>query len=278
MKIHVLSDLHLEFSIPHQSLGDVQSDVVVLAGDIGSGVSGIEWAGETWSDRPVIYVAGNHEFYRREYNAQRRNLRQAAEKFSNVTFLDRDAVVINDVLFIGATLWTNFEYFGRDDIVKRASAMSAAAQYMNDFRLIQISEDCDGSGRRLMPEDTTRIFEIESAYIRDLLEMDLGALADQFGVDAIRKRVVVTHHLPSEGSVHPRFAESELNAAFASHIDETVKLADLWIHGHTHDSCDYTIGGRGSQDAMVVCNPRGYSRYHQDVENFLFDSALVVEI
>ena len=64
MRIHVLSDLHTEMDsyLPHQ----VESDIVVLAGDIGSGAKGIEWAKHIWPDQEIIYVLGNHEYYHME--------------------------------------------------------------------------------------------------------------------------------------------------------------------------------------------------------------------
>ena len=67
MKILVLSDLHLaHLSFPAVHAGeriDAQADVVVLAGDIDDGVGGFRWARETFPDKPIVYVAGNHEFY-----------------------------------------------------------------------------------------------------------------------------------------------------------------------------------------------------------------------
>ncbi len=278
MKIHLLSDLHVEFSVPRIRFGAVTSDVVVLAGDIHSGTRGIEWARSIWTDRPIIYVPGNHEYYGRSYMQHRVRMREIAAQYDNVHLLDRGATVIGDVLFIGATLWTDFEYRGKDDMVKRAGAMAAAARYMNDFRHIRVADDGDGKERRFMPEDSVRIFDIEHAFLQELLNNDLASLAKRFTVDRIAKRVVVTHHLPSERSVHPQYANSELNPAFASRIDETVGLAELWLHGHTHESCDYLVEGENGRVARVVCNPRGYSRYEGDVENLSFDPALVVEI
>src|SRR5690606_37391535 len=82
--------------------------------------------------------------------------------------------------------------------------------------------------------------------------------------------VVVTHHLPSAQSVNPKFTGDLLNAAYASDLDQVIEdgRPALWVHGHTHDSCDYQFG-----DTRVVCNPRGY-----DDENAVFDRKLVVEI
>lgn len=277
MKIHLLSDLHLEFSMMNKGLSSVDSDVVVLAGDIATGAKGIAWAAMVWPDRPVLYVPGNHEFYGRSYTAHRKTMREVADQYDNVHLIDRDAVVIGETLFVGATLWTDFEFWGKGDIVKQADAMAAAARGMNDFRLIRVDAPDEGS-RRFTPEDSVRIFNIELEFLRTHLQSDLEVLATKFGVGRIRKRVVVTHHLPSSRSVHRRYTESELTPAFASHLDETVALSDLWLHGHTHDSSDYVVERDEGHCARVVCNPRGYCRFEQDVENFGFNPGLVVEI
>ena len=278
MKIHLLSDLHLELSTSSSRFGAVSSDVVVLAGDIHSGTRGIEWARSVWTTRPVIYVPGNHEYYGRSYGEHRARMREVAAQYDNFHLLDRGAIVIGDVLFIGVTLWTDFEYFGTGDIVKRAGAMAVAARFMNDFRLIRVADDANTGSRPFMPEDSVRIFDIEHAFLQRLLKSDSVALAQNFNVNRIRKRVVITHHLPSEGSVHPRYANSELNPAFTSRLDETVGLADLWLHGHTHQSCDHLVAGKDGHVARVVCNPRGYSRYERDIENLSFNPSLTVEI
>ena len=61
MRVHVLSDLHLEFG-PF-SVPKVEADVVVLAGDTQPGKRGVQWALKTFPHRPVIYVLGNHDYY-----------------------------------------------------------------------------------------------------------------------------------------------------------------------------------------------------------------------
>ena len=42
----------------------------------------------------------------------------------------------------------------------------------------------------------------------------------------------------------------------------------LWVHGHTHDSCDYRVG-----NTRVICNPRGYEN-----ENGAFDPGQAVRV
>jgi Icc-related predicted phosphoesterase len=84
------------------------------------------------------------------------------------------------------------------------------------------------------------------------------------------KTVVVTHHLPHCRSIPARFKGDLLNAAYASDLSEVIEMGRpvLWIHGHTHDSCDYTVG-----DTRVICNPRGY-----DDENGHFNLSLTVQV
>ncbi len=111
MRIHVLSDLHTEMAsyLPHQ----VECDVVVLAGDIGSDSKGIEWARRVWTDQEIIYVPGNHEYYGLERTSTLQAMREAASKLG-VRLLDNDEVVIGGVRFLGSTLWTDFNLFGED--------------------------------------------------------------------------------------------------------------------------------------------------------------------
>lgn len=283
MKIHILSDLHLEFSEPTENFSQVDSDVVVLAGDIHVGTSGLVWAAKTWPNRPVLYVPGNHEYYRREYHAHQIAMRAVASKYSNIVLLDRDAVVIDDVLFAGATLWTDFQYFQAGDAGRAEKAMLYAKRSMNDF-LGAILNDRDKDSRSSMftPADSVNICALDHAFFNDLLSKDLAALGRQFAARSIRKRVVISHHLPTARSVSERYRNDDLTPAFASQFDETVKLADLWIHGHTHDSKDFhlfeKIDGQVTECARVVCNPRGYSHHNRPVENTKFDPYFVVEI
>jgi predicted phosphodiesterase len=95
------------------------------------------------------------------------------------------------------------------------------------------------------------------------------------------RTVVVTHHGPHLNSVHPRYLGELLNAAFVSDLSPLVEQADLWIHGHVHDSSDYHVG-----KCRVLTNPRGYARNRRTAEspeeleweNPTFDAQLVVDV
>jgi len=82
--------------------------------------------------------------------------------------------------------------------------------------------------------------------------------------------VVVTHHLPHPRSVPACFDGEPTNAAYASELSGVIEAGApaLWVHGHTHDSCDYLIAS-----TRIISNPRGYAD-----ENGGFDRTLVVSI
>lgn len=252
MKLHILSDLHLEFHAFEPP--PTEADVVILAGDIAVGQDGIDWARQQFSV-PVIYVPGNHEYY--HWDLQGLKQLQAHASGSNVHVLDQECVVIDGVRFLGATLWTDFDLYGAS---KREHAMMVAQQYVLDFQVI-----ADGGVRFSAPRSRA----LHSGARRWLK----AALAkDEPGV---RDTVVVTHHGPHRGSLAARFASDLTSAAFISNLDELMGKSALWIHGHTHNSFDYGVEG-----TRIVCNPRGYiSRDpRQPPENPEFIPGLVVEV
>jgi predicted phosphodiesterase len=249
MKIHVLSDLHLEFSnlLPPSA----HSDVVVLAGDIWKKDHGIHWARSTWPNSEIIYIAGNHKFYGSERNIVIDKLRNAA-KNNAVHFLENDEVIINDTRFLGCTLWTDFRLFGAD---RAESSMQAGLYNLNDFKLIK-----EGVGS-FTPKDSVQSFTDSVSWLESKLK-----------VAHTGKTIVITHHLPSSNSIAEKYANDPLNPCFASNLDYLFGMTDIWIHGHTHDSFDYRV-----RNTRVICNPRGYVQYGQ-AENKCFNPELVIEI
>lgn len=249
-KLHILSDLHLEFAnfeTPH-----TYADVIVLAGDIGKGNKGVYWARETWPSKPIVYVPGNHEFYgtRRQETL---SLIHIAGQQSRVHILDDAEVIIDGVRFLGSMLWTDFCLFGE---AQKPFAMLAGQQGLNDFRLIE-----EGNRGHFTPAHSIELHEKSLAWLKSKLDEPFDG-----------KTVVVTHHLPSMQSVVARFKDSPLSACFASELGYLFGKMDLWIHGHTHDNLDYEVNG-----TRVICNPRGYVRWSGQ-ENLDFKPGLVIEI
>ena len=248
MNILILSDLHLELSTFSAPQDDV--DVIVLPGDIHKNNLGIYWARATWPDKPIVYVAGNHEFYKQDRLNVLENLRLAAAE-QNVYFLENDEVVINGVRFIGCTLWTDFCLYGKG---KQAECMDIARELLNDFALI--SEQ----GLQFTPEDSLMLHHQSKDWLSKKL------INETFQ----GKTVVVTHHCPSWNSVAPKYQSNLLSACFASRLEDLLGKSQLWIHGHTHERFDYDLKG-----TRVVCNPRGYV-LRGDVENSSFNPHKIV--
>ncbi|MGV3570033.1 MAG: metallophosphoesterase [Ramlibacter sp.] len=253
MKLHILSDLHLGqagFACPA-----TDADAIVLAGDIGRPEQAVAFA--RGLGKPVLLVPGNHEFYGGSLAGGLARLRTLCEG-TNVHLLDADEVVLQGVRFLGATLWTDFLLFG--DGPQRDAAVEACLRFMRDFHRIRMVDDDDAL---FTPTDAATLFRAHAAWLQRRLA------APHAG-----PTVVVTHHAPSARSVHARFEGSLVNAGFVSNAEHLLgaQRACLWVHGHTHDSFDYDVGG-----TRVLCNPRGYAR-DGAIENARFDPALVVEV
>ncbi|HTI69391.1 MAG TPA: metallophosphoesterase [Candidatus Limnocylindria bacterium] len=232
MRIRVLSDIHLEFEdwVPPQ----VEADVVVIAGDLNKATRGLPWIKRHFPSVPVVYLAGNHEFYGQTLENVLEDLRDQTQS-GQIHFLHNASVEIGEVVFLGCTLWTDFNLYGDP-----AVAGAYAARGMNDYRLIRTSP----AYRRLKGRDTAGFH----AQSRRWLEATLPQFAG-------RKIVVATHHAPSAKSLNPAFEGDLLGAAYASPLDDLVARsgAVLWIHGHTHRSVDYKIG-----ETRIIANQRGY--------------------
>jgi len=230
VKLQILSDLHLEMGdcAPVQT----DADVVVLGGDVHVGRRGVGWIKRHFSDKPVIYVAGNHEFYGNSVPGLFNELRCAVEG-SNICVLENESVQLDGWTFLGCTLWTDFQTWN-----DRVAAMLAAKNGISDFNVIR------GRADWFSPKDSV-----------ELHRESLGWLKDELNRHPPEKSVVITHHAPSEKSTPPQHAGEMLNAAFVSALDDFVSESGvpLWIHGHTHYCVDYKIG-----KTRVFSNQRGY--------------------
>ncbi len=247
MKLHILSDLHIEFADFEPPT--TNADVIVLAGDIGVGTDGLEWAAARLPDVPVIYVPGNHEYYGHDLRLTDELKTDAPD---NIRVLHDEQTVVDDVRFIGSVLWTDFELFGEGD---KFRSMQRARRGILDFSAIRNDD------HTFTPEDSITLHESSKAWLQ-------AELAEPFD----GKTVVVTHHLPSLRSVARRYASDLLTPAFASNLEPLIDAGQpaLWIHGHTHDSFDYEI-----DNTRVICNPRGYP---EETHTSGFVPDLVVEI
>jgi predicted phosphodiesterase len=248
MRLHILSDLHLEFGTIEVPQTD--ADVVVLAGDIHLGREGRRWARGHFAGQPVVYVLGNHEFYRHSLPELTEALLRETDG-SPIHVLENRAAEIGRVTFLGCSLWTDFQLAAEPD-----AAMRVAESVMSDYAIIWNNTE----NRLLQARDTAQLHAQSVAWLKR--ELAKGEPA---------RTVVVTHHAPSPRSEPPYHANNPLTAAFASRLDALIEQSrvPLWIHGHTHHNVDYTIGS-----TRVLTNQRGYP----DAMCRGFDPKLVIEL
>ena len=242
MKIQILSDLHLEFMGPDRAQEFICSlvedvDVLVIAGDITTTSCShlLKDFCDLWPK--VVYVTGNHFYYGSSFKEAHEKIEKICSERDNFYWLNNSSCEIDGQRFVGGTLW--FEE--NEDSLNKQIQM-----YMNDFHTIK---------------------DLSSTVFKDH-DQCVKAIKDMARDDT----VVVTHHLPHENSVAPRWKMNILNCFFQTDLSKLINLCQpkLWIHGHTHDSCDYVIG-----KTRIVCNPYGYAR---QAINPAFKKDLIIEV
>jgi predicted phosphodiesterase len=276
MRIQLFSDLHLERDPTFEPIIHHGTDVIVLAGDVGSYQARSRLQDEdfglarfaparTGSPAQVLYVPGNHEFDSLEYNLAYARLRGVCEGLG-IAWLDGEILVTGGVRFIGSTLWADFDAIAAQetDITKqlqaRNKAFRAANYYLSKNTTLRDGVPVLAEGQREM-----------SLACQDWLR---AALTTPFDGPT----VCVTHYAPSLRSADPRYGVSPGTAGFCNAMDELIPHADVWMHGHLHCVNDYVVEGNagGRQKACrVVANPLGYANKG---EQEAFRPDLIIEI
>ena len=276
MRIQLFSDLHLERDPAFQPLIQPDTDVIVLAGDIGSyqersrlpdedfGLA--RFAPRRFAPAPrVLYVPGNHEFDSLEYEDAYERLQRVCAHLG-IEWLDGQTIAIDGVRFIGSTLWADFDAVAgqETDLAKqlqaRGKAFRAANYYLAKNTTFRQGEAVLAEGQRAM-----------SLSCQDWLR---AALAEPFDGPT----VAVTHYAPSLRSADPRYGVTPGTAGFCNAMDELIPWADVWMHGHLHCANDYLVEGEAGgvrRTCRVVANPLGYANKG---EQAAFRPELVIEL
>jgi predicted MPP superfamily phosphohydrolase len=259
----VMSDLHLDFDAYYVSrnkkiheaiwyppeLPEDPQTVLVIAGDMWSNNQFFKRvAGETnsWIEKiskrfhSVVCIFGNHDYWGMNINnaIEKANLALDVLGLLNVYILEDSSVILGDMKFIGATLWT--DYKGGDPLV-----MFDAPKVMGDYKRITFEQDGVYSKLRV-----SNILNIHQKSLTFILENTKRDYPEQ-------KVIVVSHMAPSINSVNEMYYGDKNNYFYYSALDkyfyEEEFQCDFWIHGHMHSVSDYEIGR-----TRVICNPRGY--------------------
>lgn len=274
MRVNVISDLHIDFA----DLTLPGGDVLILSGDIFEAKSFkkenynpemVLLEHEQEDKRPdrfyrfileecsakyrkVVMVMGNHEHYRFQFHKTYEHIKSQLP--DNVHLLEKESLVLDGVLFLGATLWTDMN---KQDSLTLYHMQGA----MNDYRQITMLNESTGDYHRLQPEKTVQEHLKTLEYFKTALTENKNREGGPLPV------VVVTHHSPSKLSTHPKYRdEIIMNGAYSSDLSEMIlnnPEIRVWTHGHTHEPFDYQVG-----ETRIICNPRGYKYYEQRAEDF----------
>ncbi|MHB1954362.1 MAG: metallophosphoesterase [Sulfobacillus sp.] len=256
----MLSDLHLEF-YPHvKNLWRLlesrlpKADVLVLAGDIGYPINARGKPSCAYRELlqnfavafpQVVLVSGNHEYYRRcglSLDAVDEVIAGICQSIGkHVHYLQQSVVEISGVRFLGCTGWTDpsasaFASMNDHLVFGNDGATSCARLHRMHYDWLRLS---------LLPEEKPS----SEGDLRSELPIKLRKTTT----------IVVTHHLPTNDLVHPRFRHCD-NTGYASEQASFFgQFVDYWLCGHTHEASRTFKSG-------IVCrtNPYGYPGEKRD--------------
>ncbi|MBD3260200.1 MAG: hypothetical protein GF334_00720 [Candidatus Altiarchaeales archaeon] len=223
MKVQIVSDLHLEFYEDFrpiiEAMDPTDVDVLVVAGDLSTEPELFEVLTLLSEKYPqVLYVLGNHEYYRNTLKGIHKRMVLTCTHLKNVQWLHNTVFTIEGQRFVGTPLWFQDEPL---NVIYE--------KFLNDFSQIK-------DFRSWVYKENKKA----KRYLNSRIE---------------EGDIVITHHLPTMRSVPSRFMSEPLNRFFVCDLEGMIRALKpkLWIHGHTHDSFDYMI-----EDTRIVCNPMGY--------------------
>jgi hypothetical protein len=273
-RIHFFSDLHSDHAGGDIGVEPVDCDVAVFGGDLGNGLHKfLPDLCERWRGVPLIIGRGNHDAYRSGSAAERAyTLHDVHVRSQDICarygahYIDNGYIVFGDTQIIVSCLWSDFSV--RPDYMSRTEAMylsqrghhpeqhvsPSARTPHNDYAAIHRSP-----GKKLAPADTLAMH----AAAVEAIDLALDAEPDL-------TRVVVTHFPPDDGVAADGTHSWLYGNRDCSHL---IERADIWLHGHVHQSRDVEVGG-----TRIVSNPRGYRQRDGSFENPAFDPRLVIDV
>ncbi len=250
MKIQICSDLHLEFKenrewFKHKPLIP-KGDILIIAGDtyyLNRNYAKLDFIKKVADDFEMVYlIPGNHEYYE-GYDVSAALVPFEKKIAENVILLNNTSVEIKNVRFIFSTFWSKIE-----------KNILPILRGMVDFRRIKFAQENFTINHYNALHDAA--FEFVSNEVKKS-----------------GKKIIVSHHLPSEQCNIEEFKFSPLNEAFC--VDKTNFIfdhdIDYWIYGHSHRNLeDFKIG-----NTSLTTNQFGYIGRN---EHRFFDYEKVIQI
>jgi len=253
MKLHIISDIHLEFLPRVNSLSSLQKHVpslyskcdldlhnitLILAGDIGYITMDNYW--EFLKDcaskyKYVVCIKGNHEYYSSSYNYEELEEREQEKSshIKNLHHLSSDKIELDGITFLGTTLWTHIPDQDR----------KAIQEQVKDYSEIYCSK-IYSNNRPIDIDFTNKLHEEQMKWLQD-------------NISTSNNIVVITHHVPLPELSHSKYSSYKNIMSSFVNTDLPQEIFSnkikLWIAGHTHTSMEHTHNG-----IKFIVNPLGY--------------------
>lgn len=234
---------------PLDVVAQAERDLLLVAGDLAEGTRAFDWLREQAEFSPVVFLAGNHEYYGYDIDEMDKIYTEFSDSHPNIHFLQCGVYEQEGVRIAGCTLWTDFtdvDGYHRRHVERSMTDFSGAIR-MGDKRF------------------TTDMSAMINMKHRNWL-------LQQTDID-----IVVTHHAPSDQSITDYWKENGalLNPGFAGNSEDIMDALSptYWIHGHMHSFLRYWHEGK-VDGIQVLCNPRGYGGSYQERTGW-FDNLLI---
>lgn len=231
-KAFIVSDIHLEFYDYERQIILLANNILKLAdgceiliipGDIGTPKCNDNLINFFNIISPkfekIICVLGNHDYYYTNYDGAFSYYSILLQDFSNIIILNNSFITINEKVIHGTTLFTGDSQDGLTRIYKHL---------LSDFYTI-------------------------NGWTVDKMFLEHNKNLKYLFNNVNKGDIVITHHMPLEQCIIPKYKGNELNRFFADNIPELVERTSIWIYGHTHDYNNFTY-----KDCELFCNPLGY--------------------
>jgi predicted phosphodiesterase len=261
MDIRIISDLHIDINKDYPI--SYNDDVfTVIAGDIcGNPYDGVEWVKK--NIKRGLFIKGNHQVYNKLYLPLQALTKIYADAFpldADVSFLDDQYKIINGIVFIGCTLYTDYKFAGT-----QYDNMRTATVGLNDFRW---GFWFDKNIQNLVPLQPQHYLKLHKKS-RRFISKTLKKFKD-------KKCVLITHHGMSPKCIADEYVGNYLNASYVSNMERLIKSNPnlvLVISGHIHASKDFMIG-----NTRYIMNPYGYRNPFYGIVNTAFNPNLIMSV
>lgn len=261
MKVRLLSDLHLNRN-NNKYLPIYKNDNVltIIAGDVSNDIN----MTKTWLEnnfKNVIFIEGNHIATSDNNKYSLKKLYSKYKKTfpinSNYCFLQNNYKVIDDYVFVGCTLWTDFSFVNTNN----DNPWQTAIDYF----------DHSPTGKTFFRNWLGKKCHAHPKYFKKEFNKSIKFLKKTFKKFHDKKIFLIIHHPPSPQAIVKKYADWKYLSTTIVDIEPLIKnnpQIKYILHGHVHQSWNYNIGS-----TKVYCNPLGV-----EDENPQFKKDLIIEI